>query len=341
MALPSNLLAHIVDVHCHPTDGLISDESMRNLHITLLAQSTRSGDQRVVRNLSLSYPNKVIPCFGYHPWFTHTISVKPISSKYEHYKQLFGDSEAAPQSSENNAIFEELVSFLPEPIPIDQVILDLRHNFELFSTTTAVLGEVGLDKAFRVAFDSSASPRRLSPFTIPLDHQLAILEAQLDLAVELGRNVSFHSVKAPLATLELFQRMNLKHGSQWENIRIDMHSCSMSPEAFLDLQRRQPNNIFLSLSTAVNGRSKNLKKLISMCPSNRILVESDINDIEQTTERCVEMLKIVAEVKGWHVEDQEWSNDADAEEANWGAIRRLEANWVLFRDGESPKNSER
>jgi hypothetical protein len=46
MALPSNLLAHIVDVHCHPTDGLISDESMRNLHITLLAQSTRSGDQR-------------------------------------------------------------------------------------------------------------------------------------------------------------------------------------------------------------------------------------------------------------------------------------------------------
>jgi hypothetical protein len=38
-----------------------------------------------------------------------------------------------------------------------------------------MLGEVGLDKQYRVAFDYHASPRRLTPFTIPLDRLRALL----------------------------------------------------------------------------------------------------------------------------------------------------------------------
>lgn len=52
-----------------------------------------------------------------------------------------------------------------------------------------------------------------------LADQLAVLEAQLDLAVELGRNVSLHSVKCPQGTVDLLNKLKLKHGQQFENIR--------------------------------------------------------------------------------------------------------------------------
>jgi hypothetical protein len=42
-----------------------------------------------------------------------------------------------------------------------------------------------------------ASWTRLTPFKISMQHQKEILVAQLELAVELGVNVSFHSVAAP------------------------------------------------------------------------------------------------------------------------------------------------
>ncbi|KAJ7492346.1 TatD DNase family Scn1 [Mycena latifolia] len=326
---PVPVLRHVVDTHCHPTDApSISAESMEHLEITVCAMSTHKQDQSLVRDLALGYPTKVIPCFGYHPWFTHIISLYPVSSKYDHYRDLFIGNKAQP-SSETAAVFEELLPLLPEPITLDEVILDLRHNFELFSSSTAMLGEVGLDRVFRVAFDYHASPRRLSPFMIPLDHQLAILEAQIDLAVELGRNVSFHSVKCPLATVDLLNKLKLKHGQRWEHIRIDIHSCSMNPQVWIGLQKGHVN-VFLSLSTVINGRSSNMDALIAACSPNRILIESDFNDINMCTERCVEMLNIVARVKGWPIED-EWQDEVSENE--WGVVRRLEANWRAFRDG--------
>lgn len=45
------------------------------------------------------------------------------------------------------------------------------------------------------------------------------------------------------------------------------------------------------------------------------------------------MLITVAEVKGWHVE-KEWVDDL--EEQEWGAVRRLEENWKVFREGNHP-----
>lgn len=96
------------------------------------------------------------------------ISLHPVSSKSEHYRHLFLGNETQ-SSSESTRAFQELLPFLPEPITIDEVLLDLRRNFDLFPSTTALLGEVGVDRAFRVAFDYHASPRRLSPFMIPLD----------------------------------------------------------------------------------------------------------------------------------------------------------------------------
>lgn len=43
------------------------------------------------------------------------------------------------------------------------------------------------------------------------------------------------------------------------------------------------------------------------------------------------MLQMVAEVKGWMLEDT-WEDDVLPEQ--WGAVRRVEENWRLFEKGD-------
>ncbi|CAK5280323.1 unnamed protein product [Mycena citricolor] len=321
---PADVLRHVVDVHCHPTESYVPPESMDRLGIRVCAMSTHRDDQSRVCNLALKYPEKVIPCFGHHPWFCHHISLR-AAPKREHYRSLFlrEDQPAA----DSLAAFEELLPLLPEPLPLEDVLSGLRSNFMRFESTAALLGEVGLDRIYRVAYDYYASPRRLSPFTIPLDHQLAILEAQIDLAVELGRSVSLHSVKCPQPTVTLLDNLKLKHGRNWSNIRIDIHSCSVDPQVISILQKKHPN-VFMSVSTTINGRSKNLKALIAACDPRRLLIESDYPVIDGNLARCVEILDLVAETKGW-TKETEWLDEV--EESHWGVVRRLEANWNVFK----------
>lgn len=351
MLPPSSVLNHVLDAHCHPTDSApISSSALEQLQITICAMSTRQSDQSEVRLLAERHPTKVVPCFGqckparasfllllkgYHPWFSHSITLKSGVSKETHYRQLL-----RPQSEQE---FEHLLLSLPIPVALEDLISELRHNLKAFPH--AMLGEVGLDRAFRLPIDYFAYPRQLTSFTIPIDHQLAILEAQLELAVELGRNVSLHSVKAQQATLQLIDRLSAEHGERWRNISIDMHSCGLSAQMWREmeveavlkprlrlnivLQKKHPN-IFMSLSTVINSRSENHISLVKACSDNRILVESDFHDIEKCTERTWEMVQIVARVKGWDVES-EWVDDIPEDE--WGVVHRLEENWRLFKRG--------
>lgn len=82
-----------------------------------------------------------------------------------------------------------------------------------------MLGEVGLDASARLRWpieargiweemygkgrkdrepepegEESEEWKRLTPFKVPISHQRAIVEAQMEVAIELGINISFHSV---------------------------------------------------------------------------------------------------------------------------------------------------
>ncbi|PFH52242.1 hypothetical protein AMATHDRAFT_74306 [Amanita thiersii Skay4041] len=322
--MSSQVVEHVTDVHCHPTDApVISVEAMQSLQITICAMATRPSDQTRVRDLAIRYPSKVIPSFGYHPWFSHYISLLDSSvSKESHYRSLFLSNQ-----SENQVLFNHLLQHLPDPIPLEQIISELRNN--LIAFPNAMLGEVGLDRVFRIPVDYFASPRKLTPFTIPLKHQLAVIEAQLRLAVEMGRNVSFHSVKSQQATITLLADMRKKYGERWDAINVDIHSCTMSSETWRAIEKAHPN-VFMSVSTVINGRNRNLQSLIAACSPNRIMVESDYNNVEMTTPNTWEILLLVANVKGWHIE-QEWLQQLPLNE--WGAVRRLEANWIKFGRG--------
>ncbi|KDQ63112.1 hypothetical protein JAAARDRAFT_120667 [Jaapia argillacea MUCL 33604] len=344
--LPSPaVLRHVIDVHCHPTDSEIPPVSMDRLPIKICAMATRGSDQSKVADLATAYPEKVIPCFGYHPWFTHLISLaNPPSSKEDHYTSLFLPSSVAHDPTHVTAL-HHLLETLPDPVPVQEILSTLRQN--LLSFPNAMLGEVGLDRSARVPFHSptgSAHSRVLSPFTIPIQHQQVILERQFDLAVELKRNVSVHSVKAQQSTLETFKKVKDKWGEKWEAISIDMHSCGVSPETWKGIEAslctqslKIHSNVFLSLSTVINSRSPAHTTLIATCSPNRILVESDIHIVDLCTQHTWDMVKIVASVKGWRVEEfwdyGEGGEGTAEQQESWGVVKRLEENWKLFQRG--------
>jgi Tat protein secretion system quality control protein TatD with DNase activity len=206
----------------------------------------------------------VTPAFGYHPWFSHWISTEkslaPVSDhaqetseKERHYRNLF-----LPQGNSDPSVeleFSKLLSHLPDPSPLTVVVSTLRENLSTFPD--AMLGEVGLDRAFRVPLDYFATPRILTSFRIPLEHQLEILEAQMDVALEMGRNISLHSVKSQLATLEVFERMRNKCGEDsWRKICIDLHSCGFSKQGWIDLEVGVEHLVFAYVMTAFSEKTR-------------------------------------------------------------------------------------
>ncbi|KAH9837257.1 TatD DNase family Scn1 [Rhodofomes roseus] len=326
-SLPSpSVLAHVVDVHCHPTDSPIDDELFSTLPHHICAMATRGTDQELVADLARRYPDKVTPCFE------------------SHYRALFlPDDSPKP---EHEAAFARLLPSLPPPTPLSQVLPSLHAS--LASFPTAMLGEVGLDRVCRVPFTPPADPpyasasaepdgaRELSPFTIPLAHQAAVLEAQLALAVELRRNVSTHSVKAQQATLELLARMRARYGRAWDAISVDMHSCGLSAQTWIALEKAHCN-VFLSLSTAINARSPAHAALIRACSPDRLLVESDFHDIAYSAPYVWDMVCRIADARGWPVERS--AEDLDGED---GVVQKLEENWRRFVEGgHKPRTRKR
>ncbi|KAG8745592.1 hypothetical protein FRC10_007483 [Ceratobasidium sp. 414] len=202
-----------------------------------------------------------------------------------------------------------------------------------------MLGEVGIDRVFRVRYPQTGGEgMKLSPFMVPQEHQLAVLEAQIGVAVELGRNVSLHSVKASGATVELLKKMRSKYGAAWERINVDLHSCTLSGEVWKGIEKSH-QNVYLSLSTAINVRpNSNMHlQLIQACDPTRLLVESDYPYISDTTQRIWDVLCLIARERGWRIESEwDYPEGAPAEgkhDGSWGAVKRMEVNWHTFREG--------
>jgi Tat protein secretion system quality control protein TatD with DNase activity len=240
------VFVHIVDVHCHPTNAPITESTIESLPCTLCAMATQEGDQSKVATLARARSDRIVPAFGYHPWWTHHISLSTpagsIPDHAAHYRALFLPESSPPPSAGLEAAFARLLPTLPQPTSFADLLVDLRAHFDEFPS--AMLGEIGLDRAARIPFtdgdssDGGDHAPALSPFSTPFAHQLAILEAQLAIAIELRRNVSLHSVRASAQTLALFDRMAATHGAAWYLISVDVHSCTLSPEVWRDLEVR-------------------------------------------------------------------------------------------------------
>ncbi|RPA87019.1 Metallo-dependent hydrolase [Ascobolus immersus RN42] len=211
----------LYDAHCHPTDTPSCLPKIPKMRVKgLCVMGTRFSDQVPVKELAAKEPT-VIPSFGLHPWFSHYLyddsdptlaGLKDDMSKLKsvHYFQVLQPDPEA-----------HFINDLPDPVPLSEKINELRELLK--ATPNALVGEIGLDKSFRIPVNwsehvpnpeysedpdtpaGSRGGRRLSPYRVSAEHQKKVFVAQVKLAGELGRGVSAHSVKA--------------HGGVWECLR--------------------------------------------------------------------------------------------------------------------------
>jgi Tat protein secretion system quality control protein TatD with DNase activity len=136
-----------------------------------------------------------------------------LPSKSEHYHSIFFPT-SRQSNDKNAAILESLLPYLPDPLPFRPMLESLAGDIKRSKAECrlTMLGEVGLDGGARMRWPPSARHlyeekyptseaegdwNRLTPFKVSMEHQRAIVEAQIGVAVEQGVNVSFHSVAAP------------------------------------------------------------------------------------------------------------------------------------------------
>lgn len=224
----------VFDAHCHPTDIMASIKDISNMDAKVLtAMASRSQDQTLVADAAKAYPLRgelsvdgesskyVVPAFGWHPWFSYQIyddrGPGPTPSAREHYLAVL-----CPPPTDDDDFLESLL----EPMPLSSYLLGTEER--LLQFPHALVGEVGLDRAFRLPYGGfkpagdvtaktgesnkeytpgSREGRPLSPHRVSLEHQKVILRAQFELAGKLRRPVSVHSVQTHGAVFDLLQTM--------------------------------------------------------------------------------------------------------------------------------------
>lgn len=193
-----------------------------------------------------------------------------------------------------------------------------------------MLGEVGLDRSFRIPYPQTDAKsnreehkisKKFTELKTPMEHQVRLLREQMEIAFSLDRNISMHSVQAQGATVQLLTSL-AKQSKCWTSSKskICLHSYGGSVETIGQIIRLHPDRIYFSFSTTINARLDRLEALIEATPDDRLLIESDYNDVRRSEARLWEILGVVCQAKGWSKEK---------------AVRVLEANWRVFsREGQ-------
>jgi Tat protein secretion system quality control protein TatD with DNase activity len=223
----------ICDAHCHPTDIMASVESIGSMKAKVLTvMSTRAQDQHLVAEAATKYAlqdkagindgSYIVPAFGWHPWFSHQLYDDTANeadvSVDEHYKGVL-----TPSPDDTN-----FLDALPKPKALSSFLEETEKR--LLEHPLALVGEIGLDRAFRLPVPESVEAKRrghehedgdytpgsregrpLSPYRVSMDHQKVILKAQFQLAAKHKRPVSVHSVQAHGVVFDLLQSLWAGH----------------------------------------------------------------------------------------------------------------------------------
>jgi Tat protein secretion system quality control protein TatD with DNase activity len=209
------------------------------------------------------------------------------------------------------------ISTLPDPADINLHLETLRNHLQRYPT--ALVGEIGLDKSFRLPNVHGSSPgeRTLSPYRVNIGHQRDVMMAQLRIAAEFSRPVSIHAVQVTGTMYDLFQQYlghpNRKSNNDvvFENSEkswrhaipptVCLHSYSGSvAQIHLWTHKSMPVKLFFSFSSIINGRYMKWADIIRAVPDDRILAETDWHcaGVEMDA-RMDEVVKYIAWAKEW------------------------------------------
>jgi Tat protein secretion system quality control protein TatD with DNase activity len=223
------------DAHCHPLERPNTFKELTTMKTrTVTVMATRLEDQPILQkiceeqgpnNSELTHDTKIVAGFGWHPWFSHLLyddTANPLpedkdvvddeNKRVDHFTAVLVPPPDKP-----------FALALEHPTPLSWAMAQLREHLK--ASPLAMVGEVGLDKAFRLPEpweegqavaqqerDPERTPggrcrRKLSAQRVSMDHQKAVLKAQLKVAAEMNRAVSVHGVQVHGVLFELFREL--------------------------------------------------------------------------------------------------------------------------------------
>lgn len=247
----------VYDAHCHPTDTMASIASVSQMKTRVLTiMATRPEDQQLVADVAdqlgpssatLDDETRLVPSFGWHPWFSHLLfdesDYAGRGALTEQEKCLHYQAVLSPKPEDL-----EFLRALPDPRPISRFLAQTKALLQKYPL--ALVGEVGLDKGFRIPEtwvpgrqeprDESLTPggregRKLSPHRVSMAHQRKVLEMQLRLAGEMQRPVSVHGVQAHGLLFDTFRSLWQGHErkvlSNKDKKKLGMHRPGVTDES--------------------------------------------------------------------------------------------------------------
>ncbi|RHZ47530.1 hypothetical protein Glove_578g33 [Diversispora epigaea] len=325
----------VCDAHNHvhvDRENLSKIGELKTSRICLMG--TRFEDWDIVSKVSIDFPDKVVPCFGYHPWFAHSVELLEEKNNSlnprDHYLSILfepnstnkpttttntiinqnNNSSSSNQGNENENENENdlstFITFLSPPIPFNTWYSKLESLLKLHPQ--ALIGEIGIDKISKLKHPKT---KVMTKIQTSMEHQMKLMELQLDLAAKYNRAVSLHCVQSTGQIVQLLDRKVLnnyknKNNQNFLPPRICLHSFGGSVDTIKALTSNQPKKkkklptqIYFSFSIVINERYNRLPELIKAVPEDRLLIESDFHSPDGMDELMERIIKLISEIKNW------------------------------------------
>eukprot|EP00873_Tetraselmis_striata_P046610 jgi/Tetstr1/466874/TSEL_011330.t1 len=262
----------LFDAHCHPQLGvddlnqLPDFERLAPQVKRMAVMSTQEADWDASQALCAADPARRALALGVHPWHAHSAAPAPAGRPDD----TPGRSHSAGQKGCGGWLE--------------------RLEERLLASPAAVVGEIGLDRKWTTPDTGE----------IEYDKQTVVFRQQMELATRLQRPAVLHCVHA------FGDLMDTLRGAERLPPVIYLHSYSGSAAfatSLLKLKGGVGQTIYFGFSAFVNLRIKKTRAVLAAVPEDRILLESDLLEPAEMQSDCLRMLRVIAEVKGWSLEE--------------------------------------